>query len=802
MEKHNGFAPVKRLFLVIVLPLLLVLPLTSLLAPAPPVSALTEEEIAACLALNGKTGYATNSTFKKCQEAGYCKLGAQQPSGPNLERWEFVCSEPSGEGGGSGSDEEELESTCTIEGGLGYIFCPLLNTAGGLVDGVWDTILENLLVVPPLLTDRDSGLYRGWAVMRNIANILFVLAFIYIIFSQVTSVGISNYGIKKMLPRLIMGAILVNTSFYLAAAAIDLSNVVGTGAYSIMDGIAGEVNNPPSDSEEAGSADGPPTSWMSAVYTAITAASLVVMIYLGLLLPLITASIILVLGLLLTLAFRHAVILMLVVVAPIAAVAYMMPNTDKISRSWWGLFKILLLLFPLIGFVIGAGKLASVVIFEVAQSAGGYTAFMLGIMALLARVIGVLAIPLLLKATGGALNRIGVNPLNGARNKAMSAVNKRADRVRADNRNRLHAQAMQFSRGDGKPGRFRRAVGRTFGHGSHVAQRSAELEAAAKAEDTRYEESNEQLRESAKKTRDSRIVTSAAEGASKQGDLEEFANADDAKLRELAGGSDEMLDVLKSQQEAAVAQAAQGLASKYAAMDFAGLREALEESSNKGDRVATQAIGKELATGRGSAGIKQLEAHYKKMDKDIVTSGLAERYATNPNDLTADEAKAVRGYKQLNQTVVSSDAKSRSVALYTHAQKGGALATVPDPNNPTKTLPSSIDIQATVGNYTNLSPNQLATQGGQAFTNAVDRFESDSDFRSAIQRVVNNPTAYANASEDFQKAAIQYGFVSNDGKPVDTTPPARPTSASTASQGELKIDRSASPPADTSGSEE
>ena len=47
------------------------------------------------------------------------------------------------------------------------------------------------------------------------------------IYSHITSFGISNYGIKKILPRLIIVAILVNISFYICAIAIDLSNIAG-----------------------------------------------------------------------------------------------------------------------------------------------------------------------------------------------------------------------------------------------------------------------------------------------------------------------------------------------------------------------------------------------------------------------------------------------------------------------------------------------------------------------------------------------------------------------------------------------
>ncbi|MCZ6324111.1 hypothetical protein O5165_25825, partial [Escherichia coli] len=39
--------------------------------------------------------------------------------------------------------------------------------------------------------------------------------------------GLNNYSIKKMLPRLIVAAILVNLSYYICAIAVDISNILG-----------------------------------------------------------------------------------------------------------------------------------------------------------------------------------------------------------------------------------------------------------------------------------------------------------------------------------------------------------------------------------------------------------------------------------------------------------------------------------------------------------------------------------------------------------------------------------------------
>ena len=58
--------------------------------------------------------------------------------------------------------------------------------------------------------------------------------FLFVIFSQITGYGLDNYGIKRMLPKLVIGAIVVNSSFYICGLLIDLSNVVGSSAFNFI----------------------------------------------------------------------------------------------------------------------------------------------------------------------------------------------------------------------------------------------------------------------------------------------------------------------------------------------------------------------------------------------------------------------------------------------------------------------------------------------------------------------------------------------------------------------------------------
>lgn len=319
------------------------------------------------------------------------------------------------------------ESLCKVEGGLGWILCPVMNTVANINDFLYTNIIESFLVIPSLDTSTEGGnaLYQAWSLMRNIANVMFVIAFLMIIYSQLTSAGVNNYGIKKMLPRLIVGAILVNTSYWLTVLGAEVSNVVGSSVYNVINSVAPDLSD----------GDGPGT-WSTITGNILAGTVLVgaaIWAGLSMLLPLAVSSVFFLLGLAITLAFRHAALLILVVLAPIAAVAYMLPNTDKFSKSWWGLYKLLLYLYPIIAFVVAVGDIAGTVIFATAADMEmGIPKIMLMLTAVAAPAFAIIAIPSLVKATAGMLGKFGLtNPFGGMMNAAKNRskdVGGRADR--------------------------------------------------------------------------------------------------------------------------------------------------------------------------------------------------------------------------------------------------------------------------------------------------------------------------------------------------------------------------------------
>lgn len=249
-------------------------------------------------------------------------------------------------------------TTCVIPG-IGWIVCPVLYIMAELTNGAYAFVSALLTVQPILTTGNSEGLYNAWLAMRNFANVAFVIAFLIIIFSQVTSAGISNYGIKKLLPRLIVAAILVNVSYWICAAAVDLSNIAGSSLKSLFDAIGATIKLP--DAGPAATGEG----WLGIVGGLLTGGILVgAALYIGLsaLIPVLIGVLITIAIVFIALIMRQALIILLIVISPMAFVAYLLPNTESMFNRWRSLFWTLLLMYPIISLIFGASALASKIV--------------------------------------------------------------------------------------------------------------------------------------------------------------------------------------------------------------------------------------------------------------------------------------------------------------------------------------------------------------------------------------------------------------------------------------------------------
>lgn len=253
-------------------------------------------------------------------------------------------------------------SSCEIEQ-IGWVICPVMRSIARLADYGFAFINQNFLKIEYGISNSDSGVYKAWALMLSVANTLFVLAFMWIIYAQLTGKNAGGYSIKRMLPRLIIAAILVNVSYYACVIGIEISNAVGGSILAIMQEVTDRIG--PSAMTLSSAADGFNDSRLSDITTAILTKQGTVWILLAPVAAVtVSIAIICAVGLVL-LIMRKVVVAMLVLISPLMFVTYLLPNTEKYFQQWLRLFFQLLLLYPVIAFLLGTGQIISATIINV-----------------------------------------------------------------------------------------------------------------------------------------------------------------------------------------------------------------------------------------------------------------------------------------------------------------------------------------------------------------------------------------------------------------------------------------------------
>lgn len=343
-------------------------------------------------------------------------------------------------------DAATPEQTCPIEG-IGWLLCPSISLISKLNDAALGQI-KNFLFIKPAVLDSNSGTSQAWSYFRNIANALFVLAFIFIIFSQVTSIGVDNYGVKKALPRLIVGAILINTSYVISQLSVDLSNILGNSIGEMLGNVAGSITHSGTSFE---------SSWAGFAGSALTIGGALVFAYLAIGMPVILGALLAIAMVLIILIARQAIVVLLVAVSPLAFAAWLLPNTIGLYNKWFNLLKAMLLLFPIIAILYGAGDIASSVLMSTAvnSSSGGSVDQGLQLAALGAIALPLGATPMVLKSSLNSLGSIGAK-LSGAMNRSSSimregvknrvATSSVGQRFGEFNRANQHRRAMRIAR--------------------------------------------------------------------------------------------------------------------------------------------------------------------------------------------------------------------------------------------------------------------------------------------------------------------------------------------------------------------
>jgi hypothetical protein len=389
------------------------------------------------------------------------------------------------------SGQAKDADTCNVSTSLvSWFLCPIYDGLANLSDALLG-VVQNLLKTNPIdiTSGGDNAVYKVWSNFRIYGDIFLVIALLVVVFGQSIGGGLVDaYTAKKVLPRLLVAAILINLSIYIVAFMVDVTNIIGQSIGGIitapMDGVSlspegwklGVFAVVPG----AAIAGGATIAGFLAGGAALGAAAVAFMPFL-LLFVIIPALLALIL-LFVVLVLRKAIILALVLISPVAFALYALPNTEQYFRKWWKLLFDMLMVYPVVMVIFGVADLLAYTVIVANGTAsywGYFTAFLL-------QFLPLFMIPYAMKVASGALGQIhdlaterrkrgmetvkgNVNDPNSLRNKVRYNARSATTQLRGaayDRASDISKSNSRFRRG------FGTAMARGVGVGNLELQRS------------------------------------------------------------------------------------------------------------------------------------------------------------------------------------------------------------------------------------------------------------------------------------------------------------------------------------------
>lgn len=316
------------------------------------------------------------------------------------------------------SPEKDEEDFAECEGGIafGWILCGIVNGLAEVAEGAFDNVIQPLLRSQPIqVTDDDGNVtktFEVWSNFRLYGNIILVIALIVVVYGQSIGGGVFEaYAAKKMLPRILLTAILINISFYIVALAVDITNILGGGLASLIEtpfreagklkyhvGVSSNIlaNVGGTAAVGIGIAAVVKTTIVSSLSAGAGTFALWFLVFV--LIPIV----LIVLAILFTLLLRNGLLVLLIMVAPVAFALYCLPNTQKYFKSWWDTLLKVLMIYPIVAVLFAIGNVLAVTISEASPTGLTFLANFLSLVALFAPLA---LIPFSFRIAGGVMGK-------------------------------------------------------------------------------------------------------------------------------------------------------------------------------------------------------------------------------------------------------------------------------------------------------------------------------------------------------------------------------------------------------------
>lgn len=244
---------------------------------------------------------------------------------------------------------------------LKWAVCGISQLLASFIDQAGEAVASYLSYDP--FNDQGADSLKGvWSNILRVANILFVLAFLIMVLSTILDLGLfSNYTVKKLLPRIIIAALLANLSWEISRILTDITLAIGGATKEVilspLGGMPDAETSIPGQAMKIFNADqGAITLGVGAlIYATIASAG-------AILLPVLATIAVAVLVAFAVLALRRIIIVLLIVLAPLALIAMAFPGGDSLAKRWWKTFIQLLFMYPIIMALFASGIFLSEIV--------------------------------------------------------------------------------------------------------------------------------------------------------------------------------------------------------------------------------------------------------------------------------------------------------------------------------------------------------------------------------------------------------------------------------------------------------
>lgn len=549
--------------------------------------------------------------------------------------------------------------TCIKTGfDLNWMLCSIFNGVSKASDGILEKLIEPALKTQPICLDVSGGscedgknyLFTIWSSFRIYGDVFLVIALLVIVFGESIGGGVIDaYAAKKILPRLLLAAVLINTSIYIVALMVDVTNIVGGAIGQVITAPLadnGFFSIQPSGVQSKSIAMGGllATGLGVSSITALVSTEGASMLLLTLAIPAFLAF----LAILVTVVLRQAVIFALIIAAPIAFAMYCLPNTEKYFKKWWNLLFQMLIIYPIIILIFAVADVLSVITGNIGNNnpVNAVLSFML-------LIIPLFLIPYSFKLAGGALSQLHDVANNGSK-RVSGMAQDRKDRAKAKYANKVVSRRAgtygAFNSGKGVRGGVGKLIKKTpkanyaFGRrletvGQQVSMHGAELAKDPRAATIQHDD--DALRATTYRGYDDAVSGLTARNISKG------MTATDAKAQ--------------AQRASRAAQTSVGFGSAQATW----AAQAMAQSGTAYDDLEDVATTIARAGGNNTSTIAGLAGNINSVTKSSGRHDLAPSF-NNLNNLALGEAGIGGGKTTGNYSAAKTEAW-KSASLYQHA---------------------------------------------------------------------------------------------------------------------------------------